>query len=489
MFVVAFLARMVPLFRGGGLRGNMGYDAGVYYAAGDGLVHGRLPYRDFTLLHPPGLMLALAPFAVLGRFTSDHAGFMVACVTFTALGSLNATLVVAIARRLGLSLSAALCGGLVAALWVGSVRAEYLTRLEPLGNFFVLVALYGWARARREPRARWFVIIGVASGAATSVKIWYVVPMIVVIGWVIAFTRSRRTLALTLGAAALMMIAINGVFFLLAPVQMWQMVVASQLGRTRISSSPLTRFEQASSVAVWHHAFPLVPTALVAAFVLIAFVGFLFPARTQPGGRTLVVLVCVQAVLLVCTPPWFSFYSDYLTPAVALVVATAVAGIQASPRLHRAQLRRSKLTDRIALSAGALAVLAAIGPLIGQRSGTPFPGRPLPASVRTSSCVIADSPMALIELNALSRSFAPGCHNWVDVTGRTYGADKRGVPRQRNARWQKDLTHYLLSGDAFIMIRSGTGYSASTTAYLKHRPILARDGMYTIYRGTSPTRR
>ena len=41
------------------------YDDGVHFAAALGLVNGLLPYRDFLLLHPPGVVLALAPFAAL----------------------------------------------------------------------------------------------------------------------------------------------------------------------------------------------------------------------------------------------------------------------------------------------------------------------------------------------------------------------------------------------------------------------------------------
>ena len=43
----AYVARLVPVVRGGGLRGMNSYDGSVYYAAAAGLAHGLLPYRDF----------------------------------------------------------------------------------------------------------------------------------------------------------------------------------------------------------------------------------------------------------------------------------------------------------------------------------------------------------------------------------------------------------------------------------------------------------
>ena len=69
---IAFLFRLVPVLRGGGLLGVADYyDDGVYYAAATGLVHGRLPYQDFLLLHPPGMTLLLTPFAAAAQVIGD----------------------------------------------------------------------------------------------------------------------------------------------------------------------------------------------------------------------------------------------------------------------------------------------------------------------------------------------------------------------------------------------------------------------------------
>ena len=56
---VAYVARLVPVVRGAGLRGMNSYDGAVYYAAAAGLAHRLLPYRDFLFLHPPGIVVAL----------------------------------------------------------------------------------------------------------------------------------------------------------------------------------------------------------------------------------------------------------------------------------------------------------------------------------------------------------------------------------------------------------------------------------------------
>ena len=100
--VVAFLARLLPTLRGGGLSGLGVYDDGVYYAAAASLVAGRVPYEQFVLLHPPGIAVALAPFAVLGRMTSDPTGFAVARLAMMLVGAGNAVLVAILARRFGM---------------------------------------------------------------------------------------------------------------------------------------------------------------------------------------------------------------------------------------------------------------------------------------------------------------------------------------------------------------------------------------------------
>ena len=49
-------------------------------------MHGEVPYRDFVLLHAPGVVLLLTPFALIGRLTSDPTGFAPALIAMNVLG-------------------------------------------------------------------------------------------------------------------------------------------------------------------------------------------------------------------------------------------------------------------------------------------------------------------------------------------------------------------------------------------------------------------
>ena len=116
IFGVALLARLIPLLRGGGLTGLNHYDDGVNFAGSLGLVHGELPYRDFLWLHPPGVQLALAPFAALSYLVGEPASFVVARLAWIVLGSATAVLIARFLWPAGW-LGATFGGLLYATLW------------------------------------------------------------------------------------------------------------------------------------------------------------------------------------------------------------------------------------------------------------------------------------------------------------------------------------------------------------------------------------
>jgi len=76
--LAAFLVRLIGVLIGGGLNGVLGYDDMVYFADTLAFVGGRIPYRDFHILHPPGILYLLSPFAIVGRFTDDATAFALA---------------------------------------------------------------------------------------------------------------------------------------------------------------------------------------------------------------------------------------------------------------------------------------------------------------------------------------------------------------------------------------------------------------------------
>ena len=165
---------------------------------------GRVPYRDFVLLHPPGLIYLLTPFAALGRVIGDADGWAVARLAMMGVGALSAVLAVLVGRRFGAV--AALGGGLVYAVWPPALNGETSTYLECLPNALLLVALLllGAPRGRGPERraAAYPLVAGAALGLAMSVKIRGVAPLLVVLGWQLLSAGWRRAVLVLAGAAA-----------------------------------------------------------------------------------------------------------------------------------------------------------------------------------------------------------------------------------------------------------------------------------------------
>jgi hypothetical protein len=492
IFGLALALRLgIDLASPGGAGGNFGYDAGVYYTAADSLLHGRLPYRDFVLLHPPGIMLSLTPFAALGRLTSDHAGFVAGNTTFAVLGSINAVLVYTIGLRAGFPRRAAAFGGLFYAVWFGAVEAENSARLEPLGSFAFLLgllALSGGGAALGAGRAisrRRAGLAGIGLGVAVCVKIWWIVPLAVVAAYLLRTRPTRRAAGhLALGALAAGLV-IDGPFFAAAPSAMWRMVVLDQTGRPT-STAAIRRLDQLSSLRA---AFPTVAgsgrdigLAILVGLVVAAAVA----AWSIRPARLIVLLAAAQFAVLAAAPTYFAFYSGYPAAALSLVVAGASAAPGSCAAVRR--LRGFVGGGLVIGAAGLTAVAVFARPLAAT---SPFPGDRLADRVTGLRCVMADSPMALIELDVLSRDLSHHCANWVDVSGRTYDVDSEGNrPRPDNIRWQRAVRRYLLSGNAVILIRPGTGLSTATRrAITNHRALVSADG-YTVYLvGTSKVSR
>jgi hypothetical protein len=366
-------------------------------------------------------------------------------------------------------------------MWFLSVRAEYLTRLEPLGNFLVLCGLVAYTRIQGPHARRSALLCGGALGGACSVKIWYAVPLAVVLCFMVARRRPRDVGWTVVGAVAAVVL-ICGPFFALAPSSMWRMVVVEQLGRNQSNVfRALGLLQRGPAGRSWQTVF-----LFATGFVVVAGV-LLVAARRGAAARMPAALLLASVGALLAAPSWFLFYTDYLTPAAALCVATAATAL--------AGRRETGLVARACAVAGVLVVVLA---LVGSAkslwykrpaSRSSLASGQLASAVANVPCVMSDSPMALVGLNALDRDLANGCPTWVDVTGRTYapdmnvrGPDGRLLSRQANPRWQAALRAYLLSGGAVVVSHANEeGLSPATWDEIRAGGILARDGTHVIY--------
>lgn len=479
IWVIAFVARLYPVLHGGGLSGLAGYDDGVYYSAADAVVAGRVPYRDFVLLHPPGLVYLLTPFALVGHLVGDPGGWALARLAMMAVGGVSAVLVCLVGRRFGRV--AAVGGGLLYAVWLPAINGETSTFLECVPNALLLTALLLLGRRPAAADRAVPLVAGACLGLAMSTKIWGVAPLAVVLLWQLLAAGRRRAGWVAIGAAAATVV-VCGPTFALAPGRMTELVVTDQLQRSGVHTSLLDRAIDFTPV---HRLLPHATTpTLVAILAGLAGLAALaaFAAAGDPRARVFVGLFLVQGLVLCSSPPYFTHYGAFLAPG--LVLTFAIAAQRVSDRLRQ----RAPRGRPVALAAlGALVAVAAV-PVVTRPYFAPFATQRIHSLLTGAHCVAADSPGALALADVLTRDLQRGCPTRIDVSGVTYnvervsGPDGRTLSRSRNPLWQRDLMGYLMSGQAAITTRSAVdGLTRTDLVRLARRGVLYRGHGVVVY--------
>ena len=470
--VVAFASRLVPVLRGSGLWGLTGYDGGVYYAAAAGLAHGRLPYVDFLLLHPPGILLALVPFGLLGRVIGDPDAQAAARLVWMGLGTLSALLVALTLRRRGPAV--ALVGGLLYGVWVPALYVERTTALEALTGVLTMGAVLLLTRpAAQALGPRGAVVAGLLLGAATATKIWGVAPLVVLAVWCASAYGVRRAVQLLVGAAvAAFVICLP--FFVRSPVLMWDMVVGAQLGRRRVPVDWYTKAVDTAGLTNVQGA----KTELLVVVTLAVLVAVALSWRSRVGQVATLLLV-VGLALLAASPAWAVDYASLVAAPIALLAGTAT-GVARRWWAGRRAGSFVPVAAVLALVVG-YAVASAPETTFGER----FPGRSLAAVVADRpGCVTSDDPAALVAADVIGRNIERGCPLVVDLGGYSYylqpGASAR-TSRPDNAQWQRFVLDYSGSGTANVVVRfEDGGTTRATRRTIESWPVIGHAGRYPV---------
>ena len=477
MVAVALAVRLIPVLRGGGLFGTMAYDDGVYFGSAIALLDGRVPYRDFLLLHPPGILVVLAPFAALGHLVGDPAGFAAARLAFMVLGAVNVVLVTLVASRAGRR--AALAAGAIYVVWEVAANVERTTWLVAPQSTLLLLALLILAGPRKRPEAwvpsaRRSAVAGVLLGLNVGLQVWGIVPLAIVLGWLIAI--HRRSLQAAVGpvlatviGALVAIAAVWGPFLLVAGPQMVRFVLLDQAGRTLAHASVVERMRYMEGLPLHHGLGPWVPGFLVIGSFVVAAVAVVWVAWQRRVVRLWAAILAAQVGTLFLAPP-LAHYAGWLAPTAA-----HVAGCDVDSALEAATSRRwITTTVRLGFAAGlvVLLVASAVRP-IGNRLSL----ERLDAALAGERCVTADSPTLLIETGALARYLQHGCPLMLDPTGVSYDDSRlTRMPRRADAGYQAAMAAYYGASDAALFTRLGhDAFPASTLAAIRRR--LPTDGV------------
>lgn len=465
--VVAFVVRL-SFVRTSGLDGYTGYDDGVYYTASADLLFGATPYRHVLLLQAPGSMLFLAPFVWLGAHTSDAVGVATGRLAFMAMGGLIAFLIVRYAARWGRA--AAATAGLTYAVSFAAAFGDRTFLLEPIGSLAMVLALVLLPR-RGGGRPWQAYLAGCALGFAASTKIWYALPLLVFV----LFQTRRDAIRVVLGAVGTGAL-VCGPFLAMAPARFVREVVIDQLTRPPTSGGIAAHLTLLMSMLAGH--LTVTPTWTVA---LAAVVACTLLAASLPGARCVTALFVANAALLILGSLFFTHYTTFVTPLLAIVAGAAVARV-GTWRHGLGTATATGLVAAVALSsAGSLARVGAVY--------HPVPTSALRAAVdSTGGCVTAQMPILIADADRLTSDLRAGCLIYPDTTGWIYDSVVMNRPaaapfvgRTRSPRWQALEARYLESGSTTIIRGSGHSLDRRTLADVDDG-VIARAREYTVYR-------
>jgi hypothetical protein len=303
------------------------YDDGVYLGAALHLVNGVLPYRDFVLLHPPGVPLLMTPVAALGRLIGTRDAMAWARVVTVLVAALNAVLAAIAVRHRGVG--AMMIAGTALACFPLAVAADQSLLLEPYLVCFCLIGTIAMFSGGKLASSHRLALAGVAFGFAGACKIWAIFPILVAL--VVCLPRWKDLRTLVLGAIAGFVVPCLP-FFVLAPYAFFHDVFVTQLAHTASGTAGASSSVRLLTLTgFWGISFLHTKTALALCFaiVLVILVSLVYGfSAFSPNTRAdWFVLGCAVVTTTVMFLPssYFDHYAYFPAAFVALLLGSCVS--------------------------------------------------------------------------------------------------------------------------------------------------------------------
>jgi hypothetical protein len=403
--VIAFagwLLRIIAFVRAGGpLAYTIDYDEGVYFSSSALLVKGTLPYRDFVLVHPPGLLIFLSPFSALAGPVDVADAFAASRFFMSLVGAANIFLVGKIALRWA-GPTAALVSAALYATYPEVMIVERGPFLEPALNLFCLAMAYFWLEEGTigANRTRNAYLAGAFCGLACATKL---IGGIWLFAALLSLPKERRSLHAIrfLATAALTGLALVVPFAFIAPKAFFTQLLLFHA--TRPPDGVLGWLPRLKQMVLAPH---LVTILLVA---ISAIAGCASRAiREQRSFRLFAFTWALTTLVFLRSVTYFDQYNSHL--AVSEVM---LAGFGANLAFNRIRvLFRGRFATR-SLPLAVIVALIAASPYLGRptRLGR-APGQlPLGDAVRhltkPEDCLFAFEPTYAVLGGRLPQSLPP----------------------------------------------------------------------------------
>ena len=427
--LIALALRLWILFSAG-LMSVTQYDDGPYFGSAVRLVHGVLPYRGYAFVQPPGITELMSPAALESYLGGTAWALGIGRLLSVFAGTAAVVLAGFLVRHRG-ALAVLLAGGILAIYPISAVSSRTVL-LEPWLVLFCLIgAVAVFDGDRPTSRTRRLLWGGVAFGFGGAIKLWAIVPVLVIV--VLCLPQVRRAAMFAGGVAAGFLIPVLP-FVIASPVRFYDDVVVAQLARVGTRTAAWKRFNSMLGTPKALSPTTVVVLAIIVVLVVIAaYVAASLVARRPPAPLDWFALVSAALIVVMFLwPPYYSaHYAAFLGPFLALSLALPVARLAEALASRRAAGDQPVSPDQPAArpatlwlaQAGlivlGLAVLAGAvaqaPPLNRQTSRFDVPTVSL-RMIPRGACVLTDSAVYLLVADRFTSS-VPGCSQMVDSLG------------------------------------------------------------------------
>ena len=497
--LIALALRLWILFVPG-LMSVTQYDDGPYFGSAVRLIHGVLPYRDYAFVQPPGITELMSPAALESYLGGTAWALVIARFLCVFAGTAAVVLAGFLVRHRG-ALAVMLTGGIIA-IYPAAAASARTVLLEPWLVLFCLAgAVAVFDGDRLTSRTRRLLWGGVAFGFGGAIKVWAIVPVLVIVA--LCLPQVRRAAVFAGGVAAGFLIPVLP-FVIAAPGRFYDDVVVAQLARVGNRTPAWKRFNSMLGTPKVLSPTTVVVLAITVVVVIIAaYIAASLVTRRPPAPLDWFALVSAALIVVMFVwPPYFAaHYTAFLGPFLALSLALPVARLAEGLAARRATGDQPEAPDQptarpatpwlataglIVLGLAVLAGAAAQAPSIRWTARFDAPTVTL-RTVPTGSCVLTDSAVYLLIADRFT-SDVPACSQMVDSLGtdlalgdgRRPGSGAGQVPAVSQA-WQQAFSAagwVLLTPKSSVRIP----WNPALLAYFHSHFRLARhSNTYTLY--------